>query len=268
MADALFTVLDEHHVLPTELSRGPWDAGSLHGGPVGALVLRAGERALAASGADARTPVRLTLDLERPVPLAPLEVRTEIVRPGRKVQVAEVTVHDEEGRRLVRASVLASRRTSLDLPDDRPVPDDAAPAGRETAPDKEPWLPMGDVVAFHNEATEHRYVRGGIVETGPATDWIRLTVPVVAGEATSPWQRAAAAADFVNGISGVLSPESWTYINPDLTVTLHRLPVGEWIAVDAVTRIDETGVGTAEADLSDELGRIGRCVQTLLIQPR
>lgn len=268
MADALFTVLDEHHVVPTELARGPWDPSSLHGGPVGALVLRAGEAALAATGADAVTPVRLTLDLERPVPLAPLEVRTEIVRPGRKVQVAEVTIHDEGGRRLARASILATRREAQDLPAHRYAPDEDAPPGRETAPDREPWLPMGDTVAFHNDATEHRYVRGGIVEIGPATDWIRLTVPVVSGEDVSPWQRTAAAADFVNGISGVLSPEHWTYINPDLTVTLHRLPVGEWIAVDAVTRLDGSGVGTAEADLYDEAGRIGRCVQTLLVQHR
>jgi hypothetical protein len=35
--DALF-VTDGVAWSPTELSRGPWDAGSLHGGPVAALM--------------------------------------------------------------------------------------------------------------------------------------------------------------------------------------------------------------------------------------
>jgi len=36
-------------------------------------------------------------------------------------------------------------------------------------------------------------------------DWIRLRVPVVAGEETSPLARLAAIADFGNGVSWVLS---------------------------------------------------------------
>lgn len=40
------------------------------------------------------------------------------------------------------------------------------------------------------------------------------------------------------------------------------------MGLDATTRIDEVGVGTAESDLFDERGRIGRAVQTLLVEPR
>jgi hypothetical protein len=65
----------------------------------------------------------------------------------------------------------------------------------------------------------------------------------------------------------VVDPMQATYINPDLTVTVHRLPVGEWVAVDAVTRFEDLGIGTAEADLYDEQGRLGRAVQTLLLDP-
>lgn len=270
MADALFTVLDDDHVQPTELSRGPWSPDAQHGGPVAALVARAAERALAATGAAARSPVRLTLDLERPVPLTPLRVSTEIVRPGRKVQVAEVVLHDDAGRRLVRATVLAIRREELALPVDRFAPADHGPPHRSTAAEQPMWEPMGEVVAFHKDAVEHRFVGpgGGMLALGPAIDWIRLRVPVVAGEDPSPFQRVVAAADFVNGLSGVLPFDRWTFINPDLTVTLHRLPVGEWVALDAVTRLDPAGVGTAEAELFDEHGRLGRCVQTLLVEGR
>lgn len=269
MDDALFTVLDEDRVLPTERSRGPWSPDALHGGPVAAIVARAAEAALRATGSDAVAASRFTLDLERPVPLAPLVVRAEVVRPGRKVQVAEVVVTDDAGRRLVRASVLAIRRQPLDLPDDRIAPDDVLPPPREAAVDAEMWKPMADVVAFHKDGVQHRFVGGGgMMELGPSTDWIHLAVPVVAGEEPSALQRVVAAADFVNGLSGVLPFDRWTFINPDLTVTLHRLPVGEWVALRAVTRLDPDGVGTAEGELFDEHGRLGRCVQILIVEAR
>ena len=271
MADALFELLDEDRVQPTGLSRGPWSPDALHGGPVAAVVARFAERSLAATGSEAVAPVRLTLDLERPVPLEPLRVDAAIVRGGRKVQVAEVTVRDEGGRRLARATVLAIRRTPLDLPEDRPRPPNPLPPGPDRATPQPMWQPTRDLAAFHQDAVEHRFVGsgGGMLALGPATDWIRLHVPVIVDEDPSPFQRTVAAADFVNGISGVLSAEDWTFINPDLAVTLHRLPVGDWVAVDAVTRLDAAGgVGTAEAVLFDQQGRLGRCAQTLLIQPR
>jgi hypothetical protein len=92
-------------------------------------------------------------------------------------------------------------------------------------------------------------------------------VPVVAGEPVTPIQRVAAAADFLNGLSSRLPFGEWVFINPDLTIAVHRVPVGEWIGVRAVTRLDPLGVGTAEADLFDERGRIGHALQNLLVEP-
>jgi hypothetical protein len=126
----------------------------------------------------------------------------------------------------------------------------------------------GNVTAFHSHAVDHRFVEGHFDEPGPATDWIRLRVPVVAGEDPSPWQRAAAAADFGNGLSGILDPAVFTYINPDLTVTLTRPPAGEWVCLRSATRLGVDGVAVAESVLFDEQGRIGRAAQTLLVAPR
>ncbi|MBX3314255.1 MAG: thioesterase family protein [Actinobacteria bacterium] len=268
MDEALFTVLGDGRFQPTGHSRGPWSPDALHGGPVAALVSLVAEDALAATGREAHVPVRLTLDLERPVPLAPLTVTAEIVRPGRKVQVAEVTVRDDEGRRLVRASVLAIRRLSIDLPDDLPMPVDPPPPPHADGGPGPTWPGAFDLVAFHKDGTVHDFVRGSFLTPGPTVDWIRLAVPVVAGRDPSPFQRVVAAADFVNGISSPVPAKEWTFINPDLTVTVHRLPVGEWVALDAGTRVDGDGTGTAEADLYDASGRLGRAVQTLLVEHR
>jgi hypothetical protein len=58
------------------------------------------------------------------------------------------------------------------------------------------------------------------------------------------------------------------FINTDLTVHLHRDPETEWVCLDAATRLDDAGVGMSDTLLSDERGRIGRGVQTLLVRSR
>lgn len=269
MAASLFEPLGGGRYLPTGLSRGPWAPDALHGGPVAALVVGVAEEALAATGAAAQQPVRLTIELDRPVPLAPLAVAAHVIRPGKKVQAVEVTVTSDDGNRLARATVGAIRRRPVEVPADAPLPDDPMIAPATSGEAEAPWRGFGpDLEVFHADGVEHRYVRGSFLTLGPATDWIRLRHPVLPGRQPSPFQRAVAAADFTNGISGVLTFADWRFINPDLTVTLHRTPVGEAIGVEAVTRIDRAeGIGTAEATLYDERGRIGRAVQTLIVEP-
>jgi hypothetical protein len=91
---------------------------------------------------------------------------------------------------------------------------------------------------------------------------------LVAGEQPSPLQRVMIAADVGNGVSAALDYRRYLFINVDLTVHLERLPAGEWVCVDAVTLPQPNGVGTAESVLSDERGRLGRALQTLLIAER
>jgi hypothetical protein len=97
---------------------------------------------------------------------------------------------------------------------------------------------------------------------------MRQVVPLVEGEEPSPLQRALVIADVGNGISAVLDPRRFLFINVDLTVNLERMPEGEWICVDAVTRPRRNGIGSAESELSDRGGRIGRAIQTLLFAER
>src|SRR5665213_4139911 len=85
---ALF-VPDGDGYLPTDLARGPWSPDALHGGPVAALVTRAVEQRATDDGLQL---ARVTVELLRPVPLAPLTVATSLVRPGRKVQLVDVVV--------------------------------------------------------------------------------------------------------------------------------------------------------------------------------
>lgn len=263
-APALFVPVGDDRWLPTDAARGPWSPDALHGGPVAALLAGALERVL--DGArPGLLPSRLTVELLRPVPVAALAVVARTTRPGRKVQLGDADLLDDTGTLLATARLLRIRTDDVPAPVTTAVPGPAPPAdGTDTRPagGKHDWP------AFHNAGTDHRFVAGRFGEPGPATDWIRLQVPVTPDVEPTPLQRVAAAADFGNGISGVATFKSLLFINPDLTIHLHRLPVGEWVCLDAVTWMEGHGTALAESRLWDERGPLGRSLQSLLVDRR
>lgn len=251
--------------LPTAYARGPWSPDALHGGPVAALLAgTAEERGDDGSDIDWQ-PARLTVELLRPVPLVPLRADATVVRPGRKVQMIDASLRTPEGTEVASARLLRIRKEAIDAPttvaDETPPdgPDSSGAAGMEG---------FDAYPAFHSYGVEHRFVQGVFHEPGPATDWIRLRVPVVPDEDPSPLQRVAAAADFGNGVSRLVDFDQLLFINPDLTIHLHRLPVGEWVCIDAVTWMEGDGLAMAESRLWDTHGPLGRSLQSLLIDRR
>jgi hypothetical protein len=80
-------------------------------------------------------------------------------------------------------------------------------------------------------------------------------------------QRAAAAADFGNGVSGFGGrfPHDYRFINADLSVYLFRQPVGEWIRLQARSWWDAGGVGYATSELADREGLVGTGHQALAL---
>lgn len=256
---ALFTVEGDTYV-PTEYSRGPWDPMSLHGGPVAALLARAIEHA---AGDDGKRITRLTVEIERPVPFAPLDVHTEVVRAGGRVQLVDASV-TAGGRLVTRARALRIRVGSLDLPSLR-----AEPTMPDLADASLTKFPFGEGVAFHSHGVEMRFLKGAPIRgLGPALVWMRPLVPVLEDEPLSPFQRLACAADFGNGVSAALDPMRWLFINPDLTISAVRPPQGEWIGLDSRTSIDAAGIGLAHSTLFDRHGELGRATQSLYVDTR
>ncbi|HEX4340127.1 MAG TPA: thioesterase family protein [Polyangiaceae bacterium] len=251
---------DGERFVPTTLSRGPWSPNALHGGPPAALMARAVELH---EGGETMIVTRLTVELLRPVPLEPLEVRARMIRPGRKVQLVEASLHTAT-HEVARMTGLRIRQTDVHLPPGLPM----APVTVEPPESGENTARMGEFLeGFHTHGVEHRFVRGRESNFGPATDWIRLRFPLLADETPSPLVRVCVAADFGNGVSRLL-PGSHTFINPDLTVYLHRYPRGEWVCIDAVSRVEENGIGLAESRLLDRDGTIGRSLQSLIVEER
>lgn len=236
---------------------GPWDARWQHAGPPSALLARAVEQC---APREDMVFARTTVELLGPVPVAEFEVRSQVVRPGRSVELLEAVL-SAGGRDVARLSAWRVRRT-----------EGAEVAPRVAAPPRLPSHETVDVapegwVDGYLSAVEWRVVTGSFAEPGPCTAWTRLRYPLVAGEQPSPLQRVLAVADSGSGLSGELGP-GWLFINPELTVHLHREAVGEWVCVDATTTISPGGAGLATTVLSDAKGAVGVGAQSLLVTPR
>jgi hypothetical protein len=267
MTDALFA-RDGDAFVPTPLARGPWDPNALHGGPPSALLARAVESVPTPDGI-VMPVARLTVELLRPIPLEPLVVTTDVVRTGRKVQVVDaVLTAAATGVEMARARALRIRSASVALPYEDPVRGpllvpESPPAPPDGVAPSPPVFDSG--VAFHRDAIDLRFVEGAWDVPGPVALWGRLLVAVVGGEEPSPLQRTMALADMGNGVSGVVAFDTHVFINPELSVHLWRLPVGEWLGLRSRTDLGSAGVGLAESALYDETSRIGTALQSLLI---
>jgi acyl-Coa thioesterase superfamily protein/acyl-CoA thioesterase superfamily protein len=245
--------------LPTEAALSVWSDQLLFGGTTAMLMARELERF------PADQPMfiaRLTVELMRPVGRIPLAVRSRLVRPGRKVQLVEASLWNGE-LEVARATGLRMRPAQIEVPrDDEPPPHGPPEAatgwgatGHRTGP------------GYHVLGVEARGLVPSVGRLGPNWAWFRLKLPLVPGEEPSGLVRICAAADFPNGISNIVEPAVTTYLNPDLTVYVHRPPVDEWVMVDARTWLERHGTGLAEGALYDRRGRIGRSLQSLLVEP-
>ena len=277
MADAFFERNGDRYE-SSELTRGPWDPGSQHAGPPAALLGREVERL---ESDVPRQVGRITFEILRPVPIAPLRVEARVVRPGRSVELVEATLSDAGGEVLRASQRLAAsrrRRRRARRADRRGRRRDrarrglhAAPRARATGTRERARSATSSTPATstgYHTAMDYRFVAGAFLEPGPATVWMRMRQPLVAGEQPSPLQRVLVAADSGNGVSATLDWARFLFINVDLSVHLNRMPAGEWVCLDAITIPEPTGIGISDTALYDERGPIGRAAQTLLVAAR
>ena len=252
--EAIFRV-DGANVVTSPHAAGPWDPNMQHGGAPSSLAVWAAEQVPTAAPMQI---ARATIDLMRPVPVAPLTIETEVLREGRKIQLCAVRLY-ANGVLTVGATVLKIRKQVQPLPDDvvEPPLDVASPEQSRPEPQNSPF---GLGVSI-------RAARGRFGGIGPGAIWYRADRPIVEGAAISAAMRAAAASDFCHA-SSALDWHKWTFLNADLTVSMAREPVGDWVLLDAVTWIGPDGAGLASARLANTKGYFGRCTQTLVIEKR
>jgi acyl-CoA thioesterase len=257
VAEAFF-LLDGERLVPTVLTRGPWSPIHQHGGPPAAVMARAIE--LAAGEPEVLQMTRFTIDFVRPVPMEPLTVDVERVRDGRRAR-GYAAVLSAGGQAVARATALVVRTEQV-APPPVPAEEPLRPPPGEATPFQFPFF--RDPVGYHT-GVETRLARG-TVGSGRAAAWMRLRVPLVLGEATSPAQRVLTLADSGSGVGAAWDPGRFVpFVNADLTVSLHRLPDGDWIGLDAATTLEPHGIGLTRTGLFDERGPIGEGAQSLVV---
>jgi hypothetical protein len=254
---------DGERFVATDAARGPWNADACHGGAPAALL------AAAIDATPSLVPmqgVRLAYDILRAVPTGrPLDLDVGVAREGKRVQALNATLVDAaDGTELVRCRALRIRTGELELPEDRPRPGPAPSKGPDQL-ERFAGLSWFEPEGFW-QAMDVRFVSGMLGEPGEGVAWFRVDAPLAEGLVLTPLARAAAAGDFGNGIGAPVPMGPYRYINPDLTIDLHRLPVGDWVALTANSVAEPTGVGLATSVLADRHGVIGSALQSLYVE--
>lgn len=262
---ALFTREGACYV-PTDRARGPWSRDALHGSPVAALIAHCVEQELrrsrhGESGIVGELRIaRQTIDLFRPVPFGKLDVDVESIREGRRLAVYQTRVSCE-GTPLTQATTLCLRgdvsfgAVGANHSDEAPpAPEDATPAKIDRVGNR--WVSYPGTLEMR-----HVIPPGG---TEPPVVWIRADAPVLAEASLTPAVRAASIADFVSPFAN-MQPGRSGYVNADITLHVHRPPVGDWHYLRVVSRGAADGVATAQAVLGDRSGSYGACSASSLI---
>jgi hypothetical protein len=247
----------------TVLAQGAWDVNAQTGVAVLALLGHVLE------DLPTLTPMglaRITVDMVRPVPIGQrLEITSNVVREGKKLQVLDlgVVVGDVEH---ARARVLRLR--DADVSDAPALPDSSTqidPAAALPPPEALEELPM-DRGPGMMRALDLR--RAGVSDSAAYAYWVRLRVPVVAGEPVRATSRQTVGVDFTNCIGAVINPSVATTINPDVSAQFLRAPAGEWVAIAGDTRFGhDVGRGISSATLSDRDGVFAVSSASQLVQP-
>lgn len=249
--------------LPTSHATGPWGADRLHGGPPLGLLAREIEQFMLDKGL---VLARLTVDLFRAVPVAPLHVRTQVLQQGRRLSIVQAAICVEDTEFVRAHAVLLQPSDVADAASE--LPRVAGPDGIATESLLR-GMRMGQAPPGYHTMIETRWVPRQ--QDQPLAVWFRLPIPLVEGETASSLQQLVAVSDFTNAIGSIASSErsqsAMPYINTDTTLYLWRQPVGEWFGLQEQTTQNHRGVSVAEITLHDTHGPLGRALQARLAYP-
>lgn len=259
MIEAIF-IPDGDRLIPQPSAAGPWFPGVQHGGAVTGLMARSVERA---PSAQPMMLTRMSVDMSRRVPMGATRVVAQVLRDGRRVQSLACD-YEVDGEIVGRATAMRIRIDDSVVPADQ-VPDpwaeDEPPPGPDGIPDIDITVQGVDFV--------HNFTMRRQEDTpGRSISWLRLDVPFVAGEQTSPMTFAAAAADMISSAGSIMDFDRYLSVNPDLSMQFHRIPQGPWIGQRSLVRVSPHGFGSTDAQLFDSTSSIGRSMKSLLIDPR
>ncbi|HME50033.1 acyl-CoA thioesterase domain-containing protein [Mycobacterium sp.] len=247
-----FTLTENHGFMPTAFAQSHWGADHLSGP---ALVGLAGWVLEHHCGSTDFMPARLTVDLFRAARGAPTTTTVCVLRDGRRIRSAECDVL-QGGVAVAHAELIQYRRSA------------ALPGRQWIAP-----MSFGAPPALDGEILSYVGSDDGGWSRSPARHqndsrkrFCNRGIKVLANEENTPSVRAAMAAEETSLVTN-LGTRGMGYINGDVTVGLSRLPLGDWIGVQADSHWASDGVAVGTATLFDESGAFGSGMTTAISNP-
>lgn len=247
MSDYSFFDLDGTVYVPHKLATSAWKPTDISGPAIVGAVARSLE---VDTAKDDFQPARFTVDLFRPVEKQPFEVRTEIVRDGNRIRVADATLI-QNGETKTRATLVHLRRGEM-------------PPGQTWTPRTELNVPSQFVGETMPDGSYPLYRTGGnpwssdmgMHQNNQRKAMWHRPIDVVSSEPSTPFQRTVVFAEGTSlltnwGDAGI------GFINADLTVSLVRLPNSEDLGMEANFHVEADGLATGTTLLYDRNGVIG-----------
>lgn len=256
-AESYFARVGEHRFQPTSHTAGAWTPTEQHFSPIAGLLTHAVDRFVAVRPNRDLVIARITFDILGTVAIEEFDVRVEVIRPGRTVELLEA-VGSARGRPFVRA------RAWRLAPEDTAEVVGGQPERLPSPRGVEPWPLVSVWPGGYIASVDFRPIRGP--EPGRTTAWLRTPIELVAGEEVSPLARFVGLIDTANGIAVRVPPQTWFYPNVDLSIHIYRQPVGEWVGLDTTVVFGPGGQGVTSTALHDEEGPVGRAEQMLTIR--
>ncbi|HEX8702103.1 MAG TPA: thioesterase family protein [Myxococcaceae bacterium] len=256
---AYFVRTEGRRFLPQRPCAGAWNPDELHISPVNGLLMHELQRWLAERPNDGKLVTRISYDYLGVLDFTECDVRFEMMRPGRAIDLVE-GILSQHGRPVLRARVWllsASDTSAVEGGAREPLP----PPERGRAFDLTSVWPGDYIVSI-----DMRVIEGP--SPGRTTAWITTPLAIVAGEPVSDFARFALLVDTANGIAVRHRPEEWQFPNVDLTIHVFRQPAGAWTGFDTRVIFGPSGHGLTSTDLFDARGHVGRAEQILLVRPR
>ncbi|WP_434621465.1 thioesterase family protein [Arthrobacter sp. A5] len=237
-------------------TQGAWNPHEQHMAPVSGIMTRGLE--LHQPRPELRM-ARISFDILGIIPAGKFRIETKVIRPGRTIELLQAELIADE-RVAVRATAWRLQRG--ETADVAAVEDEAMPGVEEAGSwhDLDQW-PGGYIASLKAKVVPgHRPGRGQV--------WVRSPYPMVEGEPTTDLVRLMGLVDTANGIASRVPPGPGSYMFPnvDLSIHLHREPVGEWLGLDTSVTFGTDGIGVTNSVLNDAHGPFGVASQILTVR--
>lgn len=227
-------------------AEGRWAPGTLSGPAIAGLLAQV----LDTEFGEGLVGTRWHCDMFRMVASGHLDVRTRLVRSGRRIRVAEAEIV-QNGRTVVRAAVTFYHRAPQpdgDVWSDPHIPSPPGPDAPRLAmaAGAGEYISSDDPEQWANAGRKRVWTRG----------W-----RVLEGAETTPFARAAMVSDCTNLVTGMGTGGVQT-INGDVSMAIARAPRGDEIGLEADQFVIVDGISVSSASMFDREGRFGVCTVT------